>query len=98
MPSQTASGKGFEYALATEGASMFGAEILGDAQVAARNAYDSLTGGEQAERTGAARAALSFLSQREPRFGIGNIVAIKMQPDSVARRGDVRRPRCNHSR
>ena len=60
MPSQTASGKGFEYALAVEGASMFGAEILGDAQVAARNAYDSLTGGEQSERTGAARAALSF--------------------------------------
>lgn len=90
MPSQTASGKGFEYALAVEGASMFDVEILGDAQIAARNAYDSLTGDEQTERTGAARAALSFLSQREHRFAIGDIAAVKMQPDSVARRGDVR--------
>ncbi len=90
MPSQTASGKGFEYALAAEVSSAFGVDILGDAQVAARNAYISLADDEQAERRSAARAALSFLSQRERRLINGNVAAVKMQPDSVARQGDVR--------
>ena len=90
MPSQTASGKGFEYALAAELSSTFGIDIVGDAQIAARNAYDSLTGDEQSERSSAARAALHFLSQRERRLVAGRVIAVKMQPDSVARRGDVR--------
>ena len=90
MPSQTVSGKGFEYALAAGVASSFGADIVGDAQVAARNAFTSLTEDERAERSSAARAALHFLSQREPRLVPGGVAKVKMQPDSVARRGDVR--------
>ena len=90
MPSQTDSGKGFEYALAAEVSSTFGINIVGDAQVAARRAYNSLTDDEQSERDDAARAALQFLCQRERRLATGNLVGVEMQPDSVARHGDVR--------
>lgn len=90
MPSQTASGKGFEYALAAKLSSALGTDILGNAQVAARNAYYSLTHDQQSERSSAAQAALHFLSQREHRLVAGNVCTVKMQPDNVARRGDVR--------
>lgn len=90
MPSQTASGKGFEYALAVKVSSALGVDIVGDAQVAARNAYHSLTYDQQSERSSAAQAALQFLSQRERRLVAGNVSAVMMQSDSVARRGDVR--------
>ena len=90
MPSQTASGKGFEYALAAKVSAAFGIDILGEAQVAARNAYHSLTEDQQSERSSAAQAALHFLSQRERRLVTGNVTAVNMQPDSAARQGDVR--------
>ena len=90
MPSQTDSGKGFEYALALESASLFDAEICGEAQTAALNAYNSLTQNERTERDLAARAALQFISRRERRLATGNVAEILMQPDSVARAGDVR--------
>ena len=90
MPSQTDSGKGFEYALASELCSRFGIEIVGDAQVSARRAYNSLTDDQRVERHLAARAALEFLYRRDSRIVDGNLVTVEMQPDSVAIEGDVR--------
>ncbi len=90
MPSQTASGKGFEYALADEISAAFNVKIVGDAQFAAANAYNSLSHSEQHERRSAARAALNFLSRRETRLEVSSLAMVKMQPDSVARKGDVR--------
>ena len=90
MLSQTDSGKGFEYALASEVSSTFGTDIVGDAQVAARRAYDSLTDDQRVERHLAAQAALRFLFQRDDRLVGGNLSTVEMQPDNVAVEGDLR--------
>ena len=90
MPSQTVSGKSFEYALAVELATTFGIDIVGEARDAARRAYDSLTNDERAERHLAAREALDFLSKHDGRIAPGNLVEVEMQPDKVAENGDLR--------
>lgn len=91
MPkSQTASGKSFEYALALECSDLWGVEIIGPAVDSTRKAYFDVSESDRVERHQAARASLGFLSARDNRLKPGNLESVELQPDSVARYGDVR--------
>ena len=91
MPkSQTASGKSFEYALALECSDLWGVEIIGEAVDSTRRAYFDVTESDRVERHQAARATLAFLAARDNRLNPGNLESVELQPDKVARYGDVR--------
>ena len=91
MPkSQTASGKSFEYALALECSDLWGVEIIGEAVNSTRKAYFDVTESDRVERHQAAQATLAFLSARDNRLNPGNLESVELQPDNVARYGDVR--------
>ncbi len=89
-PSQTASGKAFEYALALECEAAWGAIITGEAAEATEAAFRNVTEDERIERRQAAGAALEFLAKKDRRLTSGNVVSVELQPDNVAIQGDVR--------
>ena len=90
MPSQTASGKGFEYAIASTIATDLSVPITGEARLAAIRAYEGLTEQEREERDSAARAAIGFLRVQDARIASHNVVSVAMQTDNAGQIGDVR--------
>ena len=90
MPTQTASGKGFEYAIATALSDVLDVPITGNARISAASAYESLTVSERDERRLAAKKAVEFLLVQDQRLAPGNLSAVKMQKDNSGQTGDVR--------
>ena len=90
MPTQTASGKAFEYALAKRLAFELGSTVSGAPALKAQKHYENLSITDRNERDDAARDAVNFLLIRDQRLTSGQIDSIRMQLDQSAVKGDVR--------
>lgn len=90
MPTQTASGKAFEYALAKRLAFELGSTVSGTPALKAQKHYDNLSITDRNERDDVARDAVNFLLIRDQRLTSGQIDSIRMQLDQSAVKGDVR--------
>ncbi len=89
-PSQTASGKAWEYALASDLAQLNEFAIpRGDkALIRAREAFERHDPEGQSAMERAAEAVVEFLYKHDHR--LGDIVMLRLQADSAGQRGDVR--------
>ena len=90
MPTQTASGKAFEYALAKRLAFELGSTVSGAPAIKAQKHYENLPITDRNERDDAARDAINFLLIHDQRLTSGQIDSVRMQLDQSAVKGDVR--------
>ena len=88
--SQTASGKSFEYALASAFSHELGCAIEGSALVVARRYYHALDSDGRLERDSAAIAAVRFILTNEPLLRDPGTDRIMLQSDRAGVPGDVR--------
>lgn len=88
-PSQTESGKAFEYGIASQCAILLDAELTNNAPMQnARRAYDRFSAAEQGRIDMAAAEAITFLLGFEPRLAVAT--SVRLQADNAGRVGDVR--------
>lgn len=88
--SQTASGKSFEYALASAFSHELGVPIEGSAFAVAQGYYEVLDSEGRLERDTAAMASVRFISANEPLFHDPGVDRITLQSDRAGVPGDVR--------
>ena len=88
--SQTASGKSFEYALASAFSRELGCAIEGSAFAVAQAYYDALDSDARIERDAAADAAMRFILANEPLLRDPGTEGIMLQSDRAGVPGDVR--------
>lgn len=88
--SQTASGKSFEYALASAFAQELGVDIEGSALAVARRYYEVLESDGRLERDCAAIEAVRFILTNEPLLRAPGTDRITLQSDRAGVPGDVR--------
>lgn len=87
---QVASGKSFEFALASAFASKLDCKVAGSAATIGMKYYLSLTDEQKWERDMAADSATDFIIRSDPSLNSDSVAVVRMQSDQAGVPGDVR--------
>lgn len=87
---QVASGKSFEFALASAFASKLDCKVAGSAAAIGMKYYLSLTDEQKWERDTAADSATDFIIRSDPSLNSDSVAVVRMQSDQAGVPGDVR--------